>query len=424
MEETNILKVLSDQVGSIMDHAKKKHHQSLWMYEVQRFYWQSIYHAHKEGKKLIMLNLNGPVELVYAFGAVPFVIDALPPRMSTLAEFPQRYIDIAEQHVSDSLCSYNKIDLGIILSGDIDKPDAFVYTMTPCDSARTAFVAIDGVLQIPSYCIDTPFRKDERGFQYIADQMKEVIAFLEQVTGNELDADKLTQVIDNSNKAAVLLEKITGLRKRVPCPLPSRFVFMNGIFSSIIGSTELIEFLEAEYALGKDAVENNRGGFAGEEKFRLALLQNMPYFSLSMIDWLEKEYGAVVVMGSFGVQQAHVIENTRDLNKILRGLARRMLEIPMVHAASGPAEEWIKVVDEIASEYKINAAMFIGHVGCKHTWAAGKLIKDMVYNKYGIPILTLDVDAVDARYKSVDDTKAIVKEYMDTLIESRSAQNG
>jgi benzoyl-CoA reductase/2-hydroxyglutaryl-CoA dehydratase subunit BcrC/BadD/HgdB len=87
----------------------------------------------------------------------------------------------------------------------------------------------------------------------------------------------------------------------------------------------------------------------------------------------------------------------------------------MIHGSSGPTEYWMDLVTEIVSEYKCNAAIFAGHVGCKHTWAVGKLIKDMVSDRFGIPILMFDVDALDPRYKGSEAIKARLKAFMETI---------
>jgi hypothetical protein len=103
-------------------------------------------------------------------------------------------------------------------------------------------------------------------------------------------------------------------------------------------------------------------------------------------------------------------------------LARNALELPMIHGSSGPVEDYIRLVDNAARDYTPNLAMYVGHVGCKHTWASAKILKDLLQEKYEIPMMTLDVDAIDRRYKSEAEMKAFLSEYLDTLVESRGIQ--
>jgi benzoyl-CoA reductase/2-hydroxyglutaryl-CoA dehydratase subunit BcrC/BadD/HgdB len=420
-EKKNLLKDISDQIDTIIAHATNKYPERLWMFEVQKSVWQDAYYARERGQKLIMLGPNGPTELVYAMGAVPFVLDLVPTRLASSTD-SAKYIDIAEKYVPQNMCGISKLDLGVILSGDIvDKPDALIYTTTPCDSSRVAYPAIGEILGVPTYCVDTPYRKDERGFRYIAEQLRDVVALLEEVTGNKLDLDRLAEVVTRSNTAARLLSDIADLRKNIPCPLPGRLLVLNELFGSMLGSQAMIDFLRAEYAVGKAALDKKQGVTRGEEQFRLIWLQNMLWSNVGIMDWLEKEYNSVVIMDGFGYKGTNIIEDVRDEEQVFLGLAQRCMNIPMIHGASGPAQPWIELVDNTIREFKINASMFVGHVGCKHTWAAGKLIKDYVQDTFGIPTLTFDIDAIDMRYKSTDEIKVIISEYMDTLMERKAA---
>jgi hypothetical protein len=40
----------------------------------------------------------------------------------------------------------------------------------------------------------------------------------------------------------------------------------------------------------------------------------------------------------------------------------------------------------------------------------------MVQEKYGLPTLYLDLDAIDGRYKSNDEIKAQISEYFETVV--------
>jgi benzoyl-CoA reductase/2-hydroxyglutaryl-CoA dehydratase subunit BcrC/BadD/HgdB len=244
--------------------------------------------------------------------------------------------------------------------------------------------------------------------------MRGVVSFLEDVTGHKLDWNRLVKVMEYSNQGYGLIAQIAELRKTIPCPLPGRLLVLNEIFGIMTGSPEVVDFLRAEYDVGKERVERAEGCVA-EEKFRVAWIQNPIWFDVGIYDWLEKEYGAVTIMDAFGYQKSLPIDNPWDGKEVFRGLGKRLLRQPMIHGSSGPTEYWMDLVTEIVSEYKCNAAIFAGHVGCKHTWAVGKLIKDMVSDRFGIPILMFDVDALDPRYKGSEAIKARLKAFMETI---------
>ena len=81
------------------------------------------------------------------------------PTLAALEMGVGKYIDIAQKYVPDHICAFNKTGIGLAISRDIPKPDAVIYTSTPCDSARIAYPLIAEYLNVPHFCIDTPYRR-------------------------------------------------------------------------------------------------------------------------------------------------------------------------------------------------------------------------------------------------------------------------
>ena len=414
-EKINLISNTCDQINSIIAHAEKKYPQNMWMFEVQKSYWTEVRDAHKNGKKVVFFGGPVPVELFYAFDVVPFFLDMLPTRIASQPDVASRYIDAAEKFIPTSMCGIDKVELGAALLGEYGvKPDAFLYTSVPCDSSRIAHPAIDDMFGVPSYTIDIPFRKDDRGYQYLVDQYDGVIKFFEELTGTKLDMDKLKQVMEYSNQAYDLLRKISDLRKIKPCPLPGRLLVLNEMVATMAGHPAMVRYMQAQYDIGKDLASRGIGAVK-EEKHRVSWLQNMLWSNVGTVDWMEKTFGAVLVMDGFGYQGGILFDDMNDIEKIKLSFAKKAMAAPMIHGAAGPAENFVNLVDNIMDEYSVDVSMFVGHVGCKHTWAAAKIVTDMVQEKYGIPTLCMDIDAVDARYKTTEEIRATITEYMETI---------
>lgn len=422
--ERDLLRDVHGEVLNMYSYMEKKHPDRLWMAKLQKEHWDAICTAHEQGKKIILTSTNTPAELIYAFDAVPFVPETLIMRYAS-TDMTFKYLDLADEYVDNALCGINRGQIGFYLSGDMKlKPDAVFATVTPCDSSRVAYTACETLLGIPAFIIDTPYRQDERGYRYIADQLREGCKFLEQVTGNTFDFAKLTAAVEKGNEAARLLTACSRLRQIEPCPLPGRLLVLNEMVGGMLGSQAAVDYLQAEYDYGVAQLKAGKGCTPGPEEFRVIWLQNMMWSNAGIMDWMEKEFNAVVIMDGFGYEGYQVISDPTDPDCVFLGLGQRTLNSPMVHGASGPAEPWIKMAQRMIRQYKINVSMFAGHVGCKHTWAAGKLVKDAVYQTFGLPTLTFDNDGIDIRYKSTDEIKATIRQYMETLIENRKKVAG
>ena len=97
-------------------------------------------------------------------------------------------------------------------------------------------------------------------------------------------------------------------------------------------------------------------------------------------------------------------------------MAKKIENNPMIHGASGPSENFIYLVDHIFEDYEPDVSIFLGHIGCKHTWASAKMVTDMIQKKYGLPSLYLDVDGIDGRYKTHDEITGALGQYFDTVV--------
>lgn len=413
-ERFDLLQYVSTSLQEISDHIAKKYPERKWMIEVQRLYWDAASQARMKGIPLIMHSPSFPPELIYAFGAIPLCLDGLGARLASLRVGVGKYIDLAQRYVPDHICALNKTGIGVALSGDIPKPDGLIFSATPCDSARIAYPLIADHLDIPHFCLDTPYEQNDRGYEYIGNEMRGASSFLEHVTGVRLDWKRLVRIVEWSNQAYELISQIAELRKAVPCPLPGRLLVLHQVIGIMTGSRELVDFLQTEYDIGKEKVRRNEGHLS-DERFRIAWIQNPVWFDVGIYDWLEKEYGAIVTMDAFGFQKSLPIEDPWNEKEVFKGLGKRLLRQPMIHGSSGPTEFWMELVNDIIRDYKCNAAIFAGHVGCKHTWAVAKVIKDMISDQFGIPTLLFDVDGLDHRYRGSESIKNMIKDFMEMI---------
>ncbi len=414
--EMTITEFACAKIDGSIERMKEKHPEMLWTMEIQKFMWDSYRDAHKNGKKLVFYGGSVPTELIAAFDCVGFYMDTIPFRLSTNPNLTSKYIDEAEKYVSASMCGLDKTELGAWLCGAYGmQPDIFVYNSVPCDSSRVAYPALEKIINVPTFSFDLPFRRDERGAEYLADQIEEFITFMEEHTGHKLDWDKLKYYMENSNRNFELQKKCADMRKHKPCPLPGRMLVLNGTTNAVACEPIMGDLYESELEVAQMMVDLGMGA-CPDEKYRIAMLQNMIWGNAGIMDWMQQEYNAVAVMDAFGFQGDIMYEHMDDRRDCLKTMGRKMQNNPMIHGASGPSEHHLKLVEDIFQDYDPNVSMFLGHVGCKHTWASAKMITDMIQEKYGMPTLFVDLDAIDGRYKSSDEIKAQISEYFETVV--------
>lgn len=421
-EKLNLIDLTCKQVDSIYQHMLSKGNPDvMWTVDIQKFQWEEVRDAHKDGKKLVAFGGPVPVEIIRAFDCVPFFLDTISTRIASQEQLCSRYIDETEKYAPISMCGIDKAQLGCIIKDELGVPvDAFVHATVPCDSARIAYPIMERLMNCPCFTLDCPFRHDDVGYKYLADQFDAFIVFLEKLTGLKWDDEryeKLKGIMEESNKAYSALIKIADLRKRKPCPLPGRMLVLNELIACMSGTEACTAMLETQLSMGE--MLSDMGMSASrcpEEKYRVCMMQNMLWSDTGILDWMEKTYGAITVMDGFGYQDGILYEDMDNWEKIKYIGAMKMLNTPMIHGATGPTDYWLKIIEKMYEDYSINVSIFMGHVGCKHTWASGKIVTDMIQNKFGMPTLYVDVDAIDPRYKTTDELRSQLSEYMESVV--------
>jgi len=425
--DINLSKVLSGEMSTIdyiagtaeskLAHCLEKDPDNRWIYDIQVAQWAQIRDAHRNGKKIIAFGGPVPADLIYAFNCQPYYLDQLPLSTAPMPDMTARFVDTAVAKSNQSMCSISKVEFGTALLDQIGiQPDAFVYSTVPCDSSRIAFPVMQKLWNCPVFNIDLPFRRDERGIAYLVKQTKEFIAFMEELTGTKLDWDKVKECLKVANHSNELIGKIADLRKHTPCPLPGTLLVTNACMSGQAADPAMVEFLEKELEVGEMMLALEMGPCPGGEKYRMLFLQNMLWTNLRSYGYLEREYGAVCIMDVLGHYHPDIYENLDDPEDCYKVMAVKQMNLPMIHGAAGPVDYYCDRVKYLMDNFNINTSVFLGHVGCKHTWASTKILSDYIQENYGISTLLLDVDCIDGRYKSAEEVQDAIAEYLTTVV--------
>ena len=397
-----------------------KHPEWAWTNALLADYFETARQAKESGRPLAWVNFCTIGEIFWAMDIVPLVIDVMTGVVAmALPGGAIKYIDLAEQHIPDHICSNNKTCVGAALAGDLPMPDMIVHQSAPCDSNLATFPVIAECFGSSYFCIDVPYWRNEAGFEYVAGEIKRLISWLEDKTGRKLDMDRLKQVMAYSNLAHEYILKINQLREAVPCPYSSiETISEYAVVLALAGKPELVDYLRRRYELTKGRVERGEGHLSrDQEKIRLAWIYGAPAFDFTIFSWLERQYGAVSVANMNNNFIIRPVEDISDLNKIARGLATKLVEMPMGRECGGPWENYVDAMIDLCRRSKADAAIFAGHVACKHNWAIAKLVKDRIYDELRIPTLIFEMDVYDPRIASSENIKAKFDEFFGAFFE-------
>jgi benzoyl-CoA reductase/2-hydroxyglutaryl-CoA dehydratase subunit BcrC/BadD/HgdB len=299
-----------------------------------------------------------------------------------------KYLGLSESKgFSTDSCSYHRTIIGAAMDGLLPEPDVLIGASIPCNGGVKALKRIGEIFNKDVFILNIPIEITPDSIDYLTDQYKEMIEYVENETGRKLDYDKLKKTIKYNNQAREYLIEANNLCKNVPCPANSNDLKNFIIYILLQGTEEGVQVAKLYRDEFKFRVENGLTGLS-EEKFRLMWIQNRIQFKTDLLDILEERFGANIVIDELN----HIWWEPMDENQPLRSLAHRMMTHPIV----GPVERRLKVITQLAQEYKIDGAVNPAHWGCRQTAGARVLFKDAL-QKIGIPLIHLDVDCVDER---------------------------
>ena len=224
-EKRSVLKNIVDYYNSVLDDIgamdlAEADFQWIEIPRLSRDYFQRLYEAEQKGEPIAWINFALNPEIFWAMDIVPLIVDptAAHTAMTYALLGGTRYIDLAEEHIPDYICGNNKILLGAVLAGELSPATAMVHPSNPCDSNLATYPVISESFGIPYFCIDTPYKKNDRTIPYVTKELKKMISFLEDTTSRKLDLDKLKQTMEYSNITHEYLLKLNKLREAVPSP--------------------------------------------------------------------------------------------------------------------------------------------------------------------------------------------------------------
>ncbi len=418
-EKSALLKNLVDQYEGVNEMLKEMPDSEQPVVRLIIKYFNELYQATIEEKPVAWINFGLPPELFWAMDIPPFAIDAINGQSAVMnQEGTLKWIDSAHTHIPEYLCATNKVVLGAAVSGDLALPSILAVPSSPCDSNLATYPLIAEYFGFPYYCVDMPYaingNINEKGLQYMANEIKSLVTVLEGITGKKLDYDRLKETMECVNKCHEYILKIYELREGV---VPSPYSSMDALaetpmLTCLMGKPEVLDYYANQYEKTKAMVERKEGHLK-EEKIRLVWIYGAPVFDYSVFDWLEQEYGAVSVGNMSNNMMIEPMEDLSSMDSIFRGLAGKIAKMPMVRECGGTWDVYLDAAIDLCRRYKADAAVFGGHVACKGNWAIAKMVKDRIKEETGIPVLNLEVDLFDPRVTSPETARAVIDNFFE-----------
>ena len=394
-------------------------------------YLNGLYVAEESGTPVAMYNFCVPPELFYAGGVYPLCQEvgsiALALANSTIH---LEYIDIAEESgLQREQCNAQKIWIGAMIKDDVPKPDFIVYASQPCDSTNILYQVMSNFYDVPTFTYDIPYYHyeeshqfyDERVTPYCADQVRDIVKFIEVHGKTEITLEKLKETITYSNEARNYALETMELLKHKPNPLPSLtpvIIYLTLMVAS--GLPSATKYTKWCRDTAKERIKEGLGYIENsyrkkEEKYRCFWVYIPVFFDPMLFQWMEQKFEVTTVLDMLGYQQMQPVDLSSE-QKMYEGLAHAIMEMPMARQSRGPMEYYLDDVVTIVKDYDIDFCIWAGHIGCKHSFAIAALMRRLIEERTGVPTMIFELDSMDSRNVNSKTIKKKITDFMNDII--------
>ncbi len=351
-----------------------------------------------------------PYEMLHALEVTPFPPEVMAGFTAGLGIADQTIKQSSSNWYSQDLCTFHRSASGAVELDVFPKPDFILTTNLACDAAQKSFYIYSKKYNIEKnfYLIDVPYEYSKESLRYLTGQIKNIYMDISSKTGRKPDNSKFKEVLSLSNEFRKWAVKVNDIRKTLT-DYPPYFNALNYILPfHVLAGTEkavtLYKYMYRELKKYQDKQPDKNLNRKSPPK-RILWLHLKPYYKSEIFDILKKE-NCIVAFEEIN----YVYWPELDPLKPFESLAKKMLS----HFLGGKIDNRIKVILNLARDYKIDGTILFSHWGCRQSNGGARIIKDNL-KKLGIPTLVLDGDCVDQNNSSHGQIKTRMQGFLEIL---------
>jgi len=380
-------------------------------------YYFMVKHPNWFGKKVAWITSGGPVEPLYAMGALPFY----PENYGAMCGASRMSVSLCEaaEHKGDShdLCSYALTDIGSSFTGKgpigkLPKPDFLVCGNNICGTVMKWYELQARNFNVPVFFFDTPFNHDEiqkHTLSYVQNQMKEYISFLQNQLKRPFPEKRFQEVCSRSFETITLWKEILDMPRHHPAPLAAfdAFIHMAPIVT-LRGTRWAVRYYRQLKREMEERVKKGVGAFAREE-IRL-IWDNIPiWYDIRNLSKILSSQGAVLVADTY--TSAWAMDQFDLDQSLMNGLARAYATIHLNRSLNYK----IKKIANLIEKYGAHGFIMHSNRSCK-PYSLGQLdLKREVTRLTGKPGLMIEADHTDSRSYAPKQVEKQIQIFLDII---------
>jgi benzoyl-CoA reductase/2-hydroxyglutaryl-CoA dehydratase subunit BcrC/BadD/HgdB len=355
-----------------------------------------------------MCSLFVPGEPMTAAGITPYSVEALSCFLAG-THIEKIFLDKTDElGIPETMCSFHRVFLGAAESRLMPQPKFLIYTNLACDGNMMTFPYLKSKYNIPSFFIDVPYEKNKDSVHMVAQSLKEMTVFLQDVTHKTITADALRKAVVSQNQSSADYRRHLSLLQNAA--LTTHMTSdMYGIFMARIlaGSKATAEYTKR---LVRDAQSAASAAASGKRPLRIAWVHLMPFMQPSLRELFNYSDRLVFTASDIVYDGFRIVDPADPYEAMAKKL--------VYSAFNGDSRSRIECARKMAKETNAEGVIVFTHWGCKTTIGASGLIRDAL-EADGIPVLVLDGDGCNPANSSDGQLVTRVEAFLEMLEEKR-----
>ncbi len=335
------------------------------------------------------------------------------------------YFDLAEANgmtPGTGMCGANKMRLGGFLKWLNPMPDVFLVSSFFCDNeAKTDELISYHFKGVPRIIVDNVLDSnwdvypnnypdiEEHKVKYFAAELQNVITQLRENFGIDVKPDHINQARMEIGKLYLGFQRVLECQKADPMPIGNNNLLL---FYMMITNPErrtMEEGLDAINLLARDAEARVEKGEGVTPKGAPRIAWTMPWFTDPSINTMVEETGIAPVVAPFF--WVHPSDMTKTDYRGFEKTAVAFMRMGIMHSTSG----LIFRLTECVKHFNLDGMIWNGMYSCRPTGGPAPIVKKLVEQETGVPVLIIETDQMDSRDTTTEMLRTRIETFAETL---------
>ncbi len=379
----------------------------------------------KLSKKIVCIDELIPVEFMAGFPNLTVVpVQTMPIFLSSMVDqkITPPYLDAVENYgVPADVCPLPSAEAGVAVDDDYPKFGCCMITCNmPCDGSVMTGSFQERRFKLPSHVYNVPLRYTEEEVQkYAVDELKEMIKFVEEQTGETFDWDAFLAALNSYNKQLDYeLQKWDINKTDYPHMTGATFWLYRLYYYHLSGGFDK-RFLKVDEKVNKIMTKayEKKTPCSKEMRHRAIVWSCPANYYTSFANWLENCWGMNVVM-DMETMISYIKFRTDTHEHALEDLAKTYQRATMRKHTKGGYRNVVDELWRIVEEYNADTVIMYDQISCKGMDGLVGTFEDQARER-NINFIWVQQDLMDPRTISRRDMREQVNKYMTTVLQEK-----